>query len=206
MPNAEIYLLFKGSVQNQGGKDSITLEVDNGSGEYLYEIYQENNIYYLEMDKYLINYGYHEKGISQIELHIADNCEITVDDWAIYCQPMNDFEGEIQSLTESVLENITMENDSIRGTISADTDKLLVFSIPYQNGWSAWVDGKEADLIKTNIMYTGLEIEPGDHEIELRYKMPGVKYGIIVTAVSVGIFILIIIGTSILRKRKSQRR
>ena len=206
VPNAEIYLLFKGSVQNQGGKDSITLEVDNGSGEYLYEIYQENNIYYLEMDKYLINYGYHEKGISQIELHIADNCEITVDDWAIYCQPMNDFEGEIQALTESVLENITMESDSIRGTISTDTDKLLVFSIPYQNGWSAWVDGKEADLIKTNIMYTGLEIEPGDHEIELRYKMPGVKYGIIVTAVSVGIFILIIIGTSILRKCKSKRR
>ena len=55
-------------------------------------------------------------------------------------------------------------------------------------------------------MYTGLEIEPGEHEIELRYEMPGVKYGIVVTALSVSIFVLIVIGSAIVRKRKEQRR
>ena len=154
----------------------------------------------------MINFGYHENGIDQLTIRFDDDCEIHIEDFAIYCQPMDDFEAELQSLKAAVLENITMENDSIRGTISADKNKLLVFSIPYQNGWTAWVDGKKADLIKTNIMYTGLEISSGEHEIELHYEMPGVKYGILVTLVSAGIFVLVVIGNAVLRKRKVQRR
>ena len=206
VPNAEMYILFKGNVKSTLNKDSITLGVTNALGEYPYELYQDNHIYYLDIDKNMINFGYHENGIDQLTIRFDDDCEIRIEDFAIYCQPMDDFEAELQSLKAAVLENITMENDSIRGTISADKNKLLVFSIPYQNGWTAWVDGKKADLIKTNIMYTGLEIGPGEHEIELHYEMPGVKYGILVTLVSAGIFVLVVIGNAVLRKRKVQRR
>lgn len=206
VPNAEIYLLYKGKVHTEIGKSSVSFGIGNGAGEYSYEICEEKNLYYLDIDKFMVNFGYHKDGIDQLTVNIYSNCTVDVDDWAIYCQPMDDFEEDIHSLTENKLENITMENDSIRGTISADTNKLLVFSIPCQNGWTAWVDGEKTELVKTNIMYTGLEIEPGEHEIELRYEMPGVKYGIVVTALSVSIFVLIVIGSAIVRKRKEQRR
>lgn len=206
IPNAEIYLLYKGKVHTEIEKSSVAFGIENGTAEYRYEICEEKNLYYLDIDKFMINFGYHEEGIDQLTVNIYSNCTVDVDDWAIYCQPMDDFEGEIQTLTESALENITMENDTIHGTISADTNKLLVFSIPYQNGWSAWVDGEEADLIKTNVMYTGLEIGPGEHEIEVRYEMPGVKYGIVVTTASAAIFILIVVGTAVVRKRRIRRR
>ena len=49
-------------------------------------------------------------------------------------------------------------------------------------------DGVKVPLVKTNIMYTGLEIAPGEHEVVLQYEMPGIKTGLLVTALSTGVF------------------
>ena len=204
VPNAEIYILYKGTVQNKSNKDSVTLGVDNGLGEYSYELCQENNIYYLDIEKYMINFGYHKNGIDQLTLRFDDECEILLEDFAIYCQPMDEFEAELQALTAAKVENNTMENDIINCTISSDANKLLVFSIPYQNGWTALVDGKPVELIKTNIMYTGIEVPAGKHEIELRFERPGVSYGSIVTGVSLLIFICIVSGQTINKKQKKK--
>ena len=43
------------------------------------------------------------------------------------------------------------------------------------------VDGKETELIKTDVMYMGAVLEPGTHYIELRYQTPHLKEGAIVS-------------------------
>lgn len=205
--NAEIYFVFKGTTYSPvEGRDITRLGVKSENGKYEYLVREEQNIYYMDFEKYMINFGYSEEAIDSLTLQFYGRGNLTLDEWAIYCQPLENYEEDISVLTADKLENITMENDYIRGTMSTDKDKLLTFSIPYQNGWTAWVDGEKTELVKTNIMYTGLEVAPGTHEIELRYEMPGVKYGIIVTAVSAGVFILIVIGTAVRRKRSIQRR
>lgn len=57
----------------------------------------------------------------------------------------------------------------IEGKISPNARKLLFFSIPYDRGWSAKIDGKPADLYLCNIGFIGMTIEPGPHKIELSY-------------------------------------
>src|SRR5436190_5162147 len=59
--------------------------------------------------------------------------------------------------------------------------KLLFFSIPYDQGWSATVDGTAAQLRLINIGFMGLPLDSGNHEIELQFTPPLRKPGAFVS-------------------------
>ena len=86
-----------------------------------------------------------------------------------------------------------MSSEKITGSISVDKSKLLALSIPYQKGWTAYVDGKEVSIQKVNLMYSGLFLEPGDHDIKLVFKRPGIKASLCLSAAGVIIFIIALI-------------
>lgn len=201
--NAEIYFVFKGTTTpTVEGRDTTLLGAKSANGKYEYRIRPSDNIYYMDFEKHMINFGYSKEGLDSVTLQFWGSGILNIDDWMLWCQPMDDYETELASLKADTLENIVMENNQIRGTISTEKEKLLTFSIPYQKGWSATVDGVKVPLLKTNIMYTGLEISPGEHTVVLQYEMPGIRYGLIVTGISTGIFICILIGFGLQKRKK----
>lgn len=106
---------------------------------------------------------------------------------------MDDYETYIDRLTENALENVDISSNTITGNISVDREKLLVLSIPYQKGWTAYIDGKKADIKKANLMYCGLDLKPGDHEIRLEFERPGIKASLCISALGIVIFIIALI-------------
>ena len=106
---------------------------------------------------------------------------------------MDDYASYIGKLSKDSLKNTVIDSNTITGDISVDKDKLLVLSIPYQKGWTAYVDGKETDMVKANLMYTGIFLEPGDHEIRLSFKRPGIKASLCLSAAGIVIFIIALI-------------
>ena len=81
-----------------------------------------------------------------------------------------------QSLTDALrkdsLKIVAHDANAIEGTISLTSKKLLFFSIPYDIGWKAKVDGREAPLILGNIGFMYLPLEAGSHRIILSYRPP----------------------------------
>lgn len=57
----------------------------------------------------------------------------------------------------------------INGTVNLNAKKAVLFTIPYDTGWKATVDGKEVPIQKMSIGFTGIMVDAGQHEIELRY-------------------------------------
>ena len=49
---------------------------------------------------------------------------------------------------------------------------LLVLADTYHPGWRAWIDGKPSPLLRANVAFRGLIVEPGAHTIELRFAPP----------------------------------
>ena len=72
----------------------------------------------------------------------------------------------------------------ISGTVTLTQKKLMFLSIPFDRGWSARVDGKKAELLKLNVGFMGLVLEPGSHTIELEFKPPYLVAGAGISLVS----------------------
>ena len=59
--------------------------------------------------------------------------------------------------------------------------KLLVLSVAYSSGWTAYMDGQKKPLYQVNGMFTGLMLEAGDHTVELRYRTPYLIPGLMIS-------------------------
>ena len=62
---------------------------------------------------------------------------------------------------------------------------LVFFSVPYEDGWSAYVNGKSVDIEKVNVGFMAVEA-PADcvSEIVFKYHTPGLDTGIIISFIS----------------------
>lgn len=87
-------------------------------------------------------------------------------------------------------------------------DNLLFFSVPYDEGWSACVNGKKAEIVKANYGFMAVLVKGNTlSKIEFKYNPPGFLTGIIITTVCGIIYFmyisaLIIIG--VFKRRKNR--
>ncbi len=137
--------------------------------------------FYCNKTAFDANLGYSEDGCEYIVLRFPYIGTYSFSDISIYAQNMEFYDNSVKELSEETLRNVNVTTDRVTGNISVSSDKLLCLSIPYSKGWTAYVDGEEAELMKANLMYMALELDEGDHEIELRYTVPTIKIGAIVT-------------------------
>lgn len=126
----------------------------------------------------------------------------------LYTLDMEEFEHAYDNLAKTSL--TTKEgstDDHIFGSITTyEDDKTILTTIPYDEGWQIYVDGKRVDTyqaVGNTLMAFDIE-NAGEHEIEFRY-MPDiyVQTGII-SAISTTIFVTWIVF-DIIKKKKSVR-
>lgn len=99
-------------------------------------------------------------------------------------QPLRSEVSNIEDLNNVYYTDLLAEDNRVSFKVDNEKDKVICISIPYSNGWKAYVDGKKADLLKCNIQYMGLALEQGNHEIELRYETPLLKIGAVISLAS----------------------
>lgn len=148
-----------------------------------------------------VNLGYGEEGVSSIKITFPSIGIYRFNTMDVVCQPMDNYADQVNALKEDVLEQIKVDGDRVSGSIQLDTPKLLCLTIPYSKGWSATVDGQPAELLCANTMYMALELDAGQHTVQLHYQTPLLNAGMGVTAVGVLLFVAVIVVTE-RRKRR----
>ena len=123
---------------------------------------------------------------------------------------MTDYSDQVKALKQDKLQKVDFHylpeskaTNEITGEISLKENKVLLLSIPYSNGWKAYVDGKEAELIRGNTMFSALKLTKGNHKIRLNYDTPWLKVGLLMSAAGVLAFIALIVLRKIYLKKKS---
>ncbi len=195
LENSETYLVLDGYLNPGKNNSQCTVNMNLACDLYRrnFTFRSINHTYSTGQKSHLFNLGYRKESADTITVTFNEAGIFTVDSLKIYSQPMDKYASYIGNLTENKLENVEMMSNTITGNISVNKDKLLVLSLPYQKGWTAYVDGKETVIQKANLMYSGIFLEPGDHEIKLIFKRPGVKASLTLSAVGVVIFIIALI-------------
>jgi len=89
------------------------------------------------------------------------------------------------------------DNGGFVSRINLKKDSLVFYSVPYEEGWSATVNGKPADIEKVSIGFMAVRVPAGEeNEIRFSYKTRGLLLGIII---SIGSMLLLAIYLILLK-------
>ncbi len=154
---------------------------------------------------YIISLGVFNKG-DEITLSIpynqgtTGNCNIWVCslDQELFEQGINTLNDEAYNITE-------FKTSSITGEITAKQDGTMYTSIPYEEGWTAYVDGKEVEINPiANDALVSVDLTAGKHTVTFKYVPKGFTASAIACVFCILIFVaLILFETFYLKKKKN---
>ena len=145
-----------------------------------------NNTYKWTVDRedLSFNLGYDYGGKGTVTIAFSNKGGIEFDELQFIAVPLGLFRTAVEKLQEHTLTSIQVENDRVYGEISVPETRILQFAIPWSRGWSALIDGKETELLRSGTMYMAVVLPEGDHTVVLTYRTPYLKEGFFVSAVS----------------------
>lgn len=185
--------LIKKLYSKENSAGGIIVQADNVQKSMF--IPNNHNREYCGRHDFLVNMGYHENGLTQVTLTFSVNGTYSMDGLHIVCQPVDNLPQYIQKLKEDDIQinqfcgKIGMGN-VIDVDIELKENKMVVFSVPYSEGWKAYLDGEQCDIHKVNLMYMGIEVEKGNHSIILKYETPYLRL-MVVCSLSVLIILIV---------------
>jgi uncharacterized membrane protein YfhO len=82
-------------------------------------------------------------------------------------------------------------SNHITGEISPNSSGILVFSIPFSDGWKLKVDGIETAMFRANFGMLGAPVGAGKHSVELVFEIPGQRWGRFLGALGLALLLLV---------------
>ena len=140
-------------------------------------------------DEWLVNMGYSNEPRQRIELIFQDPGVYSFDDLQVLAQPVDCYESQIQQLKDAGADKVAdvrFDGSTLSCRVSIENDpRLVYFMVPFSKGWTAQVDGRPAELLQANVAFMGIELGEGVHEVVLHYETPGLKAGVVLTALGI---------------------
>ena len=113
------------------------------------------------------------------------------------------FDAGLALLRDEPLVLTSFSDTRIRGTVAVKQDGLLYTSIPYESGWTAYVDGEQVELaatydpkskdVKLTDAVIAIPLTAGMHDIEFRFAAPGLKTGALISAGGLAVLALLLL-------------
>lgn len=95
-----------------------------------------------------------------------------------------DYLTDCKKLRASAGEQFYYDHNSFTSVIHLDRENLVFYSVPYEDGWSAEVNGEPAEIVKSNIGFMAVLAPAGDNQIVFHYETPGLKTGFLISVLA----------------------
>ncbi|MBD5542784.1 MAG: YfhO family protein [Lachnospiraceae bacterium] len=197
---SETYLILEGlHYEGKGTLFNICVTGEGVAKNIRYRTESERS--YCGMHDFLCNLGFRKEAQNEVRLTFPEKGIYTMEQLRVACQPVVPLASYSSKLKEKTLEQITFGTNSMKGKIRLAEPKILFLSIPYSKGFKAYVDGEEWEIKQADTMYMALELEAGEHQVELTYTTPYLKLGILVMILGIFSVAVLIVWE---RKRKKK--
>ena len=80
------------------------------------------------------------------------------------------------------------DNGGFSASFMSNQSRLVFFSVPWEGGWSAEVNGKPAEIVRVNVGFMAVRVPAGTSKIRFNYKTPGLAVGAAASAGGVLLF------------------
>jgi len=101
----------------------------------------------------------------------------------LYSNVIIDDKVSIDSGSEAIIGDFVRDGDRITGSVDSNGKGILMLSIPNDEGWEVYIDGQESKLYEADYGFLGVVVSEGEHSVELKYHIPMIKEGAIVSLI-----------------------
>lgn len=147
--------------------------------------------------KYILDLGYHKSG-DIVSLHSENGEELNLVAYKVNEPALNSF---ITKLNQQTMTVDSYDETSIKGHIDVSSAGQLVLSVPYESGWTLYVDGVKTDMDLFEDTFISVYLDEGTHSVELQYFPDGLITGVVISIIC----ILLFTGLYIVSKKCSQK-
>ena len=95
-----------------------------------------------------------------------------------------------------------MNNAGFHAEITLDKPNLVFFSVPYDDGFTAYVNGEKTDILQVDEGLMAVLCPPGASSIDFVYQAAGLSASRVVTAVAIPVWV-VYVACFVRRKRRS---
>ncbi len=110
------------------------------------------------------------------------------------------YKADCKELSKTSAYYFNTTKNGFTAKVKREKKNLVFFSVPYDEGWSATVNGKPAKIERVNVGFMAVLVPKGDSTIEFSYKTPGLSLGLKTTAGGVAVFIVYMLVCLIYKK------
>ena len=117
----------------------------------------------------------------------------------------DDMANDAATLRKTSAKKFAVDNHGFTANVVRDKKSLVFFSVPYDKGWSATVNGKAVQVENVNVGFMAVAVDAGESEIRFEYQNTGLIFGRVITAVSLLVFIIyMLISRFYLKQRQAE--
>ncbi len=106
---------------------------------------------------------------------------------------------------EHACDSFRYDSSGFTGTITLEQPNLVFFSVPYEAGWSATVNGQPVDVERVSYGFMAVEAQAGDNVIVFTYETPGLRIGAWLTGAGALLLVLYLLLTRKCRKQEAKQ-
>lgn len=100
-----------------------------------------------------------------------------------------DMKYDIEKNQNNIVNIYEMNSKGFKAQATRENVTYAFFSVPYDEGWKAYLNGSKISIMKVNGMMA-IQLKSGENNICFRYHIPGFHIGIVISIFSVLIFVI----------------
>ena len=101
-------------------------------------------------------------------------------------------------LADGAMSGISVDHGRITGSVQAKRESLCLITVPYDDGFAAYVDGERTGTVRYAGALLAVPVPEGEHEILLKYRSPGIRGGLMIGVLS----LIALLGVTILERKR----
>lgn len=153
-------------------------------------------------DESLLYLGYLNAGETMTLTNSNEEDETQNITAAIYLLNETALAQALDTLSVRHLTDVEYDSTHLSGKLQLAEAGRLILSVPYEKGWTVMLNGEEVEPKLFGGALMAFDLEPGTYELAMQYTPAGSVAGIVVTVVSVTVFVVMILAN----RKKSHRQ
>ncbi len=115
-----------------------------------------------------------------------------------------DYEKDVNKIKSNGEVDFKITKKGFKVKVDAKKENLMLFTIPFDKGWEAYINGKKAEIEEVSNGFMAIKVNKGTSNIEFKYHTIGAKLGIYISLISLIIYFVYLIKKTKIKKCKKR--